>query len=117
MFGMMKAGKTRSPLIVEVSVPKDEFFNLFKRDLKSKGFQSFGTTADIPAKWIKGAIVTRDKEEIRLFSQSEGTDVFYCVVLVTEALENVKPQMEVKARRIGGAAYQVPSPVRGVRRD
>lgn len=34
-----------------------------------------------------------------------------------EALENIKPQMEVRARRIGGAAYQVPSPVRGVRRD
>ncbi len=33
------------------------------------------------------------------------------------ALENIKPQMEVRARRIGGAAYQVPSPVRGPRRD
>jgi small subunit ribosomal protein S7 len=33
------------------------------------------------------------------------------------ALENIKPQMEVRARRIGGAAYQVPVPVRGVRRD
>ena len=35
----------------------------------------------------------------------------------TEALENIKPQMEVKARRIGGAAYQVPTPVRGDRRE
>jgi small subunit ribosomal protein S7 len=34
-----------------------------------------------------------------------------------QGLENIKPQMEVRARRIGGAAYQVPSPVRGVRRD
>jgi small subunit ribosomal protein S7 len=33
------------------------------------------------------------------------------------ALENIKPQMEVRARRIGGAAYQVPVPVRGLRRD
>lgn len=33
------------------------------------------------------------------------------------ALDNVRPQMEVRARRIGGAAYQVPSPVRGVRQD
>jgi small subunit ribosomal protein S7 len=32
-------------------------------------------------------------------------------------LENVKPQMEVRPRRIGGAAYQVPIPVRGPRRD
>jgi small subunit ribosomal protein S7 len=35
----------------------------------------------------------------------------------TTSLENIKPQMEVRARRIGGAAYQVPSPVRGPRRD
>jgi small subunit ribosomal protein S7 len=35
----------------------------------------------------------------------------------TSALENIKPQMEVRARRIGGAAYQVPVPVRGPRRD
>jgi small subunit ribosomal protein S7 len=34
-----------------------------------------------------------------------------------QALENIKPQMEVRARRIGGAAYQVPTPVRGERRD
>lgn len=33
------------------------------------------------------------------------------------ALENIRPQMEVRSRRIGGAAYQVPSPVRGPRRD
>jgi len=34
-----------------------------------------------------------------------------------QALENVKPQMEVRPRRIGGAAYQVPMPVRGDRRE
>lgn len=33
------------------------------------------------------------------------------------ALENIKPQMEVRSRRIGGAAYQVPAPVRGPRRE
>lgn len=34
-----------------------------------------------------------------------------------QALENIKPTMEVRPRRIGGAAYQVPQPVRGVRRE
>ena len=34
-----------------------------------------------------------------------------------QAMENLRPQMEVRARRIGGAAYQVPSPVRGPRKD
>jgi len=39
------------------------------------------------------------------------------LVVFEQALENIRPQMEVRSRRIGGAAYQVPSPVRGVRKD
>ena len=35
----------------------------------------------------------------------------------TQALENIKPTMEVRSRRVGGAAYQVPSPVKGPRRE
>ena len=34
----------------------------------------------------------------------------------TKALENVKPALEVKARRVGGANYQVPMEVRPSRR-
>lgn len=34
-----------------------------------------------------------------------------------KALDNVKPSMEVRPRRVGGAAYQVPMPVRGDRRE
>lgn len=34
----------------------------------------------------------------------------------TEALNNVMPQLEVKARRVGGATYQVPMEVRPERR-
>ena len=33
-----------------------------------------------------------------------------------EALENIMPQLEVKARRVGGATYQVPLEVRPERR-
>lgn len=33
-----------------------------------------------------------------------------------DAIDNIGPKVEVKARRIGGAAYQVPSEVRGPRR-
>lgn len=33
------------------------------------------------------------------------------------AIENVKPSMEVRPRRIGGAAYLVPMPVRGSRKE
>ncbi|MDA6815718.1 30S ribosomal protein S7, partial [Escherichia coli] len=33
-----------------------------------------------------------------------------------EAMENIMPQLEVKARRVGGATYQVPMEVRPERR-
>ncbi|MEK7497615.1 MAG: 30S ribosomal protein S7 [Patescibacteria group bacterium] len=39
------------------------------------------------------------------------------MVIFTRALDNIRPAMEVRSRRIGGAAYQVPNPVRGPRRD
>ena len=34
-----------------------------------------------------------------------------------EALENIKPVLEVKARRVGGATYQVPLEIRPERRQ
>jgi small subunit ribosomal protein S7 len=37
-------------------------------------------------------------------------------VLLT-AMENIKPNMEVRTRRVGGAAYQVPMPVKGRRKQ
>lgn len=39
------------------------------------------------------------------------------VKIFSQALANVKPNMEVRPRRVGGAAYQVPMPVKGVRRE
>lgn len=37
--------------------------------------------------------------------------------IFNEALDNIRPTMEVRPRRVGGAAYQVPITVRGSRRD
>lgn len=37
--------------------------------------------------------------------------------VLRQALDNIKPTMEVRSRRVGGAAYQVPAPVRGERRE
>ena len=37
--------------------------------------------------------------------------------VLEQALENVKPTVEVKSRRVGGATYQVPVEVRAVRRN
>ncbi|MGD8744357.1 MAG: 30S ribosomal protein S7 [Candidatus Woesebacteria bacterium] len=37
--------------------------------------------------------------------------------VLSSAMSNVRPSMEVRPRRVGGAAYQVPMPVRGARKD
>jgi small subunit ribosomal protein S7 len=39
------------------------------------------------------------------------------LVVLNQAMDALKPQMEVRPRRIGGAAYQVPMPVRGDRSE
>lgn len=39
------------------------------------------------------------------------------LVSLERALDNIKPKIEVRPRRIGGAVYQVPSPVRGNRQN
>jgi small subunit ribosomal protein S7 len=39
------------------------------------------------------------------------------VEVLEQALDNVKPSVEVKSRRVGGATYQVPIEVRPVRRQ
>jgi small subunit ribosomal protein S7 len=37
------------------------------------------------------------------------------LMVLETALENITPKIEVRSRRVGGAAYQVPTPVRGKR--
>jgi small subunit ribosomal protein S7 len=49
-------------------------------------------------------------ERIETKSGKNALEVF------TQALNNVKPMVEVKSRRVGGANYQVPVEVRPVRR-
>ena len=44
--------------------------------------------------------------------EKTGTDP---VVTLKRALDNVKPALEVRSRRVGGATYQVPVEVRGPR--
>ena len=39
------------------------------------------------------------------------------LTVFTKALENVKPLVEVKSRRVGGATYQVPIEIRESRRE
>ncbi len=50
-------------------------------------------------------------EIIEKKGEKKGIEVF------NEAIENVKPLLEVKSRRVGGATYQVPVEVRPVRQQ
>jgi len=50
-------------------------------------------------------------EQVAEKSGKDGLEVFQ------KALENVKPSVEVKSRRVGGSTYQVPVEVREKRRD
>ncbi|MGR3199889.1 MAG: 30S ribosomal protein S7, partial [Paracoccus sp. (in: a-proteobacteria)] len=50
-----------------------------------------------------------DRVETRL--KKEPVEVFH------EALDNIKPSVEVRSRRVGGATYQVPVEVRPERRE
>ena len=46
-----------------------------------------------------------------------GSDAVDPLEIVNKALENVRPRLEVKSRRVGGATYQVPMEVRPDRRQ
>jgi small subunit ribosomal protein S7 len=60
----------------------------------------------IAQKIMYGAVANLDAR-----GEEKGIDLF------EKALENVKPLLEVKSRRVGGATYQVPVEVRAVRRQ
>lgn len=60
-------------------------------------------------KSIAEKIVYQAMDEIHSKKGTDGLEVF------NEALAKVKPPVEVKSRRVGGATYQVPVEVRPVR--
>ena len=73
-----------------------KFINAIMLDGKKSGAQ----------KVMYGAL-----ERIESKTGEKGIEVF------NKAIENVKPVMEVKSRRVGGATYQVPVEVRPVRQQ
>jgi len=50
-------------------------------------------------------------------AEKTGRQAEQTIELLTQALDNVKPMVEVKSRRVGGATYQVPVEVRSTRRQ
>jgi len=70
--------------------------NIFRNGKKSVGEQIFYGAMEMIKKKMKG------EEPLTVF---------------TQAVENVKPLLEVRSRRVGGANYQVPIEVRPSRRQ
>ena len=62
-------------------------------------------------KSISAKIVYEALKKIGEKTGEKEIDVF------NKALENVKPAVEVKSRRVGGATYQVPTEIRETRRE
>ncbi len=62
-------------------------------------------------KGVAQSIVYGAFDTIKEKTEKDPLEVF------TEALENIMPVLEVKARRVGGATYQVPIEVRPNRRQ
>ena len=54
------------------------------------------------------------KKEFDLIKEKTGEDP---MVVFEQALNNIMPMVEVKARRVGGANYQVPIEIRPERRQ
>jgi small subunit ribosomal protein S7 len=50
-------------------------------------------------------------------SDRSGQDDEKALEILGQALDNIKPSVEVKSRRVGGATYQVPIEVRATRRE
>jgi small subunit ribosomal protein S7 len=65
-------------------------------------------------KSVAEQIVYRAIERI---AERTNQDQSHALELLGQALENIKPAVEVKSRRVGGATYQVPVEVRAARRE
>ena len=65
-------------------------------------------------KSVAEQIVYRALERI---ADRSGQDAEKALEILGQALDNIKPSVEVKSRRVGGATYQVPIEVRATRRE
>ena len=55
-----------------------------------------------------------DYDALDLLKSKSGEED--AIAVFKKAIENVKPMVEVKSRRVGGSTYQVPVEIRGARR-
>jgi small subunit ribosomal protein S7 len=90
-------------------VPKREI-------LPDPKFSSSDVTKFVNVIMLDGKKSVAERIVYGAFSQIENKGGKNAIEVFTQALNNVKPMVEVKSRRVGGANYQVPVEVRPVRR-
>ena len=56
-------------------------------------------------------IFYKDMDRVQERTEENGLDIF------KRALENVTPAVEVRSRRVGGATFQIPQPIRDSRKQ
>ena len=78
----------------------DQTLNKFMNNIMRDGKKS-----------VAESIVYGALEQIETRARRNPLEVFH------RAIENVKPSLEVRSRRVGGATYQIPVEVRPERRD
>jgi len=90
-------------------VPKREI-------LPDPKFSSTDVTKFVSVIMLDGKKSVAERIVYGALAQIEGKGGKNPLEVFTQALANVKPMVEVKSRRVGGANYQVPVEVRPVRR-
>ncbi len=90
-------------------VPKREI-------LPDPKFNSSDVTKFVNVIMLDGKKSVAERIVYGAFAQIESKGGKNAIEVFTQALNNVKPMVEVKSRRVGGANYQVPVEVRPVRR-
>jgi small subunit ribosomal protein S7 len=90
-------------------VPKREI-------LPDPKFKSSDITKFVNVIMLDGKKAVAERIVYGALSQIETKSGKNALEVFTQALTNVKPMVEVKSRRVGGANYQVPVEVRPVRR-
>lgn len=64
----------------------------------------------------KSKKIDKDAEESDITSGKASLDVAALLDIFDQALDNIRPNVEVRARRVGGSTYQIPVEVRPSRR-
>lgn len=78
--------------------------------------------SDLVAKFVN-ILMFNGKKSVAEFIVYSALNIMFerskkdCMDLFAVALDNVRPIVEVKSRRVGGSTYQVPVEVRAIRRN